>query len=62
MPEPSRKEYRVLRDWDFVPRPNVVQAFKAGTIARGLTRACASAGVAAGALQPINAERGLSNG
>lgn len=50
---PVQKEYRVLRDWTFSPRPNVVQAFKAGTIAKGLTRRCAEAGIAASALQQI---------
>ncbi len=53
MPKPSVKEYRVLRDWSFCPTRTSVQAFKAGTIAKGLTRRCVEAGIAANALQPL---------
>ena len=60
---PVKKEYRVLRDWTFCPTRNVVQTFRVGTIARGLTRRCVEAGIAADALQPIPAiRRSLSNG
>jgi hypothetical protein len=59
---PVKKEYAVLRDWTFSPRPNVVQAFKAGTIAKGLTRRCVIAGIAANALQPLNAHPALGQG
>lgn len=55
MPKGSQKEYRVLRDWTFVPARNMVQAFKAGTVARGLTRRCIEAGIAANALEPSSA-------
>lgn len=55
MPQRSSKEYEVLRDWTFVHTRNIVQAFKAGTIARGLTRRCVEAGIAANALQPMTA-------
>lgn len=64
MPKGSQKEYRVLRDWTFVPARNVVQTFKVGTIARGLTRRCIEAGIAANALQPLTPaiKRSLSHG
>ena len=60
---PKQKEYRVLHDFTFVPRPSVVQTFTAGTIVRGLTRDCVEAGIAENALQPLTANKGdLSNG
>ena len=63
MPKKSIKEYRVIRDWTFVPTRNVVQVFKTGTIARGLTRRCIEAGIAANALEPSTAiRRNSSNG
>jgi hypothetical protein len=63
MPRSSQKKYRVVRDWTFVPSRNVVQTFKVGTIAQGLTRRCVEAGIAANALQPLTArKRSLSNG
>lgn len=57
---PRQKEYRVRHDWTFVPRPSVVQTFKAGAIVRGLTRECVEAGLAENALQPLTAEKGAS--
>jgi hypothetical protein len=63
MPKKSVQEYRVLRDWTFVPTRTVVQTFKVGTIARGLTRRCVEAGIAASALQPMTASnRSTSHG
>ena len=37
---PRKREYLVLADFDFCPRPGVVMAFKAGRKVKGLTRAC----------------------
>jgi hypothetical protein len=63
MPKRSAKEYEVLRDWTFVHSRSVVQVFKTGTIARGLTRRCVEAGIAANALQPMTAsKRSTSHG
>lgn len=59
MPKPSR-EFRVLHDFTFVPRPSVVQTYKAGAIVRGLTRECVQAGLAENALQPLTANKGAS--
>jgi hypothetical protein len=58
---PVKKEYRVLRDWSFAATRTSVQAFKVGTIAKGLTRRCAEAGIAANALQPMTASNRRSS-
>lgn len=51
---PRKKEYLVLRSFDWSPRPNVVQAYKAGKVVSGLTRTCVARGLASKALQPLN--------
>lgn len=61
MPKPVRK-YRVLRNFDFVPRQNVVRAFKAGQEVQGLTRACIARGLALEALELISTQETKANG
>ena len=51
MPRKS-KAWTVVRAFDFVPRPTVVQTFRPGQEVRGLPRACVAKGLALGALKP----------
>lgn len=37
---PRQRQYLVLEDFDFSPRPGVVMAYRAGEVRKGLTRAC----------------------
>jgi hypothetical protein len=53
------KQFRVLRSFDFTPRPNVVRAFRAGTIVSGLTAACIERGMSLQALEPLKNTRKL---
>lgn len=50
---PRAKRWRVLKDFDFSPRPNIVQVFRAGEERSGLTRACIQKGRAIKALEQI---------
>lgn len=43
--------YLVTKDFDFSPRPNVVQSFKAGQIVSRLTRKCVAKGQSEKALK-----------
>lgn len=52
MPTKSR-QWRVVKRFDFRPRPGVVMAFKEGEVRRGLTRACVAYGEAREALQLV---------
>ena len=61
MPKP-RRSYLVLRNFDFVPRQNIVRAFKAGQEVQGLTRACIARGLSLGALQLISTQETEGNG
>jgi hypothetical protein len=61
MPKQSRR-FRVLRDFDFVPRQNVVRAFKAGQEVQGLTRACIARGFSLKALELIATQEQGANG
>lgn len=61
MPRP-RRSYLVLRDFDFVPRQNVVRAFKAGQVVEGLTRACIKRGISLKALELKTTQETKHNG
>lgn len=61
MPRSGRR-YLVLRNFDFVPRQNVVRAFTAGQVVQGLTRACIKRGESLEALQAINTQEKTDNG
>lgn len=61
MPRP-RRSYLVLRNFDFVPRQNIVRAFKAGQVVQGLTRACIKRGISLKALQLISTQEAKANG
>lgn len=37
---PRQRKYRILEDFDYSPRSNVVMAFKAGDVKTGLTKDC----------------------
>lgn len=37
---PKQRKWRVLRDFEWVPKPNVIMVFRRGEIHAGLTRAC----------------------
>ncbi|UXU73824.1 hypothetical protein [Paracoccus sp. SMMA_5] len=37
---PRQRKWRVLRDFEWAPKPNVIMIFLAGEIHAGLTRAC----------------------
>lgn len=54
------KKYKVLDDYDFVVRPNVIRHFTKGDEHEGLTRAMISDGEARGKLEAIKQEK--SNG
>ena len=47
---PVAKTYSVVRDFDFSPRANVVQSFRAGEERKDLTRACIKKGLSLGAI------------
>ncbi|MDO5658290.1 MAG: hypothetical protein Q4G36_08210 [Paracoccus sp. (in: a-proteobacteria)] len=53
MPKQSAARYRVVKDFDFHPRPGVVMAFRAGEERAGLTKAQIERGQSLGALEPI---------
>lgn len=55
MPRP-RRSFLVLKNFDFVPRQNVVRAFRAGQVVQGLTRACIKRGLSLDALQAVNTQ------
>lgn len=46
-------KFEVIKDFDFAPRANVVQNYKAGEIRSDLTRACVAKGKELGALKPL---------
>lgn len=37
---PRKKTWRILRSFDWSPKPGVVTAFRAGEVRSGLTQAC----------------------
>lgn len=39
---PRKRQWRILRYFEWSPKPNVVMTFRAGEIRSGLTRACVS--------------------
>lgn len=40
---PRKREWRILRSFDWAPKNNLVMAFRAGEIRSGLTQACIEA-------------------
>lgn len=37
---PKQRKWRVLRDFEWVPKCNVIMTFRAGEVHAGLTRSC----------------------
>ena len=37
---PKQRKWRVLRDFEWMPRSNVIMIFRAGEVHAGLPRAC----------------------
>jgi len=37
---PRQRKWRVLRDFEWMPRYNIVMIFRAGEVHAGLTRSC----------------------
>lgn len=61
MPKQVRR-YLVVRSFDFVPRQNIVRAFRAGQVVQGLTRACIKRGLSLEALELIATQEKATNG
>lgn len=53
MPKEKAARYRVVKDFDFFPRKNVVQVFRAGEERAGLTKAQIERGESLRALKLI---------
>lgn len=37
---PKQRAWRILRDFEWVPKPNVIMVFRQGEVHSGLPRAC----------------------
>lgn len=62
MPKQTAARFRVVKDFDFHPRANVVMAFRAGEIRTGLTRAQIVRGESLGALETIVSQQENDHG
>lgn len=57
MPRENAARFRVVKDFDFHPQPNVVMAFRAGEERAGLTKAQIERGISLGALESIASDK-----